>query len=351
MASIIASLVACPVCGTADNPGKEHKNCFHCGWRFKQEVVINADPQALQAELDAAKTAWGASEERRRREQSVAQKVRHAFWITLRRAAEPWPNYLMGVAVVVGLAFGGKVAWSFMAPHTLGENLVVIYWIVGAACAITYYRVVILVLIAARVTSLFLVPLPIPYAPRIGEALAVLPGFFTAFLPSAIQDKTDHGGAATRKAWVRITDGDWLLLAANVHTTVSRASITPEPMPPNWHPSSGLDPLRTTSPTGTLDWAAEPDPTKVPRFKFIEPDPTKVPEFKSLDSGLPSVEDSVPILPFYKTRPAPPPLSRRGVPFHKTRPDPLRDNDDETKTCREFTLEGQGHSIRWLCPF
>jgi hypothetical protein len=29
----------------------------------------------------------------------------------------------------------------------------------------------------------------------------------------------------------------------------------------------------------------------------------------------------------------------------------LRANDDETQTCREFTLEGRGHSIRWLCPF
>jgi hypothetical protein len=29
----------------------------------------------------------------------------------------------------------------------------------------------------------------------------------------------------------------------------------------------------------------------------------------------------------------------------------LRANDDETKTCREFTLEGQGRSIQWLCPF
>ena len=29
----------------------------------------------------------------------------------------------------------------------------------------------------------------------------------------------------------------------------------------------------------------------------------------------------------------------------------LRANDDETKTCREFTLEGRGHSIQWLCPF
>jgi hypothetical protein len=30
---------------------------------------------------------------------------------------------------------------------------------------------------------------------------------------------------------------------------------------------------------------------------------------------------------------------------------PLRANDDETTTCREFTLEGQGRSIQWLCPF
>jgi PAS domain-containing protein len=30
---------------------------------------------------------------------------------------------------------------------------------------------------------------------------------------------------------------------------------------------------------------------------------------------------------------------------------PLRANDAETKTCREFTLEGRGHSIQWLCPF
>ena len=29
----------------------------------------------------------------------------------------------------------------------------------------------------------------------------------------------------------------------------------------------------------------------------------------------------------------------------------LRANDDETTTCREFTLEGQGRSIQWLCPF
>jgi DNA replication protein DnaC len=29
----------------------------------------------------------------------------------------------------------------------------------------------------------------------------------------------------------------------------------------------------------------------------------------------------------------------------------LRANNDETRTCREFTLEGQGLSIRWLCPF
>jgi hypothetical protein len=28
-----------------------------------------------------------------------------------------------------------------------------------------------------------------------------------------------------------------------------------------------------------------------------------------------------------------------------------RAKDDETKTCREFTLEGQGRGIRWLCPF
>jgi DNA-binding NarL/FixJ family response regulator len=30
---------------------------------------------------------------------------------------------------------------------------------------------------------------------------------------------------------------------------------------------------------------------------------------------------------------------------------PLRANDDETQTRREFTLEGRGHNIRWLCPF
>ena len=30
---------------------------------------------------------------------------------------------------------------------------------------------------------------------------------------------------------------------------------------------------------------------------------------------------------------------------------PLRANDDETQTRREFTLEGRGHSIRWLCAF
>ena len=29
----------------------------------------------------------------------------------------------------------------------------------------------------------------------------------------------------------------------------------------------------------------------------------------------------------------------------------LRANDDETSTCREFTLEGRGHDIQWLCPF
>ena len=29
----------------------------------------------------------------------------------------------------------------------------------------------------------------------------------------------------------------------------------------------------------------------------------------------------------------------------------LRANDDETQTRREFTLEGRGHNIRWLCPF
>jgi hypothetical protein len=29
----------------------------------------------------------------------------------------------------------------------------------------------------------------------------------------------------------------------------------------------------------------------------------------------------------------------------------LRANDGETWTRREFTLEGRGHSIRWLCPF
>ena len=29
----------------------------------------------------------------------------------------------------------------------------------------------------------------------------------------------------------------------------------------------------------------------------------------------------------------------------------LRANIDETTTCREFTLEGQGLSIQWLCPF
>jgi hypothetical protein len=28
----------------------------------------------------------------------------------------------------------------------------------------------------------------------------------------------------------------------------------------------------------------------------------------------------------------------------------LRANDDETSTCREFTLEGRGHDIQWLCP-
>ena len=29
----------------------------------------------------------------------------------------------------------------------------------------------------------------------------------------------------------------------------------------------------------------------------------------------------------------------------------LRANDCETQTDREFTLEGRGHSIRWLCAF
>ena len=29
----------------------------------------------------------------------------------------------------------------------------------------------------------------------------------------------------------------------------------------------------------------------------------------------------------------------------------LRANDDETSTYREFTLEGRGHDIQWLCPF
>ena len=29
----------------------------------------------------------------------------------------------------------------------------------------------------------------------------------------------------------------------------------------------------------------------------------------------------------------------------------LRANEAETQTCREFTLEGRGRSIEWLCPF
>ena len=41
----------------------------------------------------------------------------------------------------------------------------------------------------------------------------------------------------------------------------------------------------------------------------------------------------------------------RVVPFAPTPNNALRANDDETQTCREFTLEGRGHSIRWLCPF